>query len=137
MKEWDSGSSPESRLDPEQHAQSLEEPNHSQSSTSKTSEPDSSQTVVSISAQSQSAADSRLPQLTDQVRKSLVSLASGDARTALSLLELVVNSSPSVSQDALLSTLRHSVSTSYDRTGDDRYGEYSLSIHIEYDVELT
>jgi putative ATPase len=93
--------------------------------------------VVSISTQSQQAADSRLPQLTDQVTKSLVSLASGDARTALSLLELVVNSSPSVSEDALLSTLRHSVSTSYDRTGDDRYGEYPLSIHIEYDVELT
>lgn len=52
---------------------------------------------------------------------SLVSLADGDARTALSLLALVLGSSPDKDEGTLLTALRQSVSTSYDRTGDSHY----------------
>lgn len=71
------------------------------------------------------------PALTPRVMDTIVSLSTGDARTALSLLELLTTSTPSSSastsatlamdEDELLATLRRSVSTSYDRTGDDRY----------------
>ncbi|KAI0085130.1 hypothetical protein BDY19DRAFT_897171 [Irpex rosettiformis] len=61
------------------------------------------------------------PQLTDTVLNTLISLSNGDARTALSLLELVLTSPPTTSASNLLSSLRSSVSTSFDRTGDDRY----------------
>jgi hypothetical protein len=64
------------------------------------------------------------PQLTRQVLASIVSLATGDARRALSLLELALNASPTADQASLLSTLRKSVSTAYDRTGDDHYGKW-------------
>lgn len=64
---------------------------------------------------------SQYPQLTPKVFASLVSLSAGDARTALSLLELVLLSPPTTPPDALLASLRQSVSTSYDRTGDARY----------------
>ncbi|GJE95442.1 P-loop containing nucleoside triphosphate hydrolase protein [Phanerochaete sordida] len=60
------------------------------------------------------------PALTQRVLDTIVSLCSGDARTALSLLELFLTA-PQTSDDELLATLRRSVSTSYDRTGDDRY----------------
>ena len=52
---------------------------------------------------------------------SLVSLADGDARTALSLLALVLGSSPDTDETTLLTALRQSVSTSYDRTGDSHH----------------
>ena len=63
------------------------------------------------------------PHLTPKILTSLVSLSSGDARTALSLLELVLAAGSDAASDPekLLTTLRRSVSTSYDRTGDDRY----------------
>lgn len=61
------------------------------------------------------------PQLTHTVLNSVISLSNGDARAALSLLELVLSSPPTTSPSNLLSSLRHSVSTSFDRTGDDRY----------------
>ena len=48
-------------------------------------------------------------------------LSCGDARTALSLLELVLLSAQTTPESALLESLRRSVSTSYDRTGDARY----------------
>lgn len=51
----------------------------------------------------------------------IASLSSGDARTALSLLELVLHSVPNTSESVLLESLRQSVSTSYDRTGDPHY----------------
>ena len=51
----------------------------------------------------------------------IASLSSGDARTALSLLELVLHSAPTTSESVLLESLRRSVSTSYDRTGDAHY----------------
>lgn len=56
----------------------------------------------------------------------IASLSSGDARVALSLLELVLHSAPTTSEPMLLESLRRSVSTSYDRTGDDHYDLISV-----------
>ncbi|KAF8267672.1 DNA polymerase III, clamp loader complex, gamma/delta/delta subunit [Lactarius quietus] len=61
------------------------------------------------------------PQLTRRVKASITSLSSGDARTALSLLELVLHTPQTTPESALLDSLRRSVSTSYDRTGDSHY----------------
>ncbi|KAH9969947.1 P-loop containing nucleoside triphosphate hydrolase protein [Russula compacta] len=61
------------------------------------------------------------PQLTRRVTTTIASLSSGDARTALSLLELVLLSAPTTSESALVESLRRSVSTSYDRAGDAHY----------------
>ena len=52
---------------------------------------------------------------------SITSLSAGDARTALSLLELVISAPPTSSESVLIEDLRRSVSTSYDRTGDSHY----------------
>jgi len=68
-----------------------------------------------------SSAENSVPQLSPKVLASLVSLADGDARVALSLLALVLGSSPDTDEAALLTALRQSVSTSYDRTGDSHY----------------
>ena len=68
-----------------------------------------------------SGAEKSVPQLSPKVLASLVSLADGDARTALSLLALVLGSSPDTDEATLLKALRQSVSTSYDRTGDSHY----------------
>lgn len=62
-----------------------------------------------------------IPQCTPEIISSIVSLSVGDARTALSLLELVLSSPKDIDPTKLLTSLRQSVSTSYDRTGDDRY----------------
>jgi putative ATPase len=61
------------------------------------------------------------PQLTRRIITAIASLSSGDARVALSLLELVLCSAPTTPESLLLESLRRSVSTSYDRTGDARY----------------
>ncbi|KAI0062929.1 P-loop containing nucleoside triphosphate hydrolase protein [Artomyces pyxidatus] len=61
------------------------------------------------------------PQFTPRVLTTLTSLSTGDARTALSLVELVLLSSRSTPESVLLDSLRASVSTSYDRTGDSHY----------------
>ncbi|KAL0956039.1 hypothetical protein HGRIS_002211 [Hohenbuehelia grisea] len=60
------------------------------------------------------------PQLTPQIISSIASLANGDARTALSLLELAIDSND-VPETALLASLRNSVSVSYNRTGESHY----------------
>ena len=60
------------------------------------------------------------PQLTPKILSTLVSLSAGDARAALSLLELAL-AAHGADPDTLLASLRRSVSTAYDRTGDDRY----------------
>lgn len=62
-----------------------------------------------------------LPQLTSKIIFSIASLASGDARIALSLLELVLLAPSTSDESTLLSSLKDSVSTSYDRTGESRY----------------
>lgn len=61
------------------------------------------------------------PQLASKILSSIVSLSTGDARTALSLLELVLSSPSDTDPDTLLASLRRSVSTSYDRTGESHY----------------
>ena len=61
------------------------------------------------------------PHLTPALLASMVSLSAGDARTALSLLELVLAAPATSAPDALLADLRRSVATAYDRTGDAHY----------------
>lgn len=61
------------------------------------------------------------PQLTPKVLASITSLATGDARTALSLLELVLVAPKDSEESNLLSSLRRSVSASYARDGDSHY----------------
>jgi len=51
----------------------------------------------------------------------MASLAAGDARTALSLLEHVLLAPNETPESALLDSMKRSVATSYDRTGDARY----------------
>lgn len=51
----------------------------------------------------------------------MASLAAGDARTALSLLEQILLAPAETPESALLDSMRHSVATSYDRSGDARY----------------
>ncbi|KAG1732196.1 DNA polymerase III, clamp loader complex, gamma/delta/delta subunit [Suillus paluster] len=55
------------------------------------------------------------PQLTNSIISSIVSLSTGDARTALSLLEAYRD------EHTLLTSLRRSVSASYDRVGDSHF----------------
>ncbi|EIM83142.1 P-loop containing nucleoside triphosphate hydrolase protein [Stereum hirsutum FP-91666 SS1] len=87
-------------------------------------DPSSSQTVPSSSSQESTSSDPPFPtypHLTRQILSSIASLSTGDARTALSLLELVLCSPTTTPSSTLLTTLRKSVSASYDRTGDSRY----------------
>jgi putative ATPase len=51
----------------------------------------------------------------------MASLSAGDARTALSLLEQVLLTPAETPESALLDSMKRSVATSYDRTGDARY----------------
>lgn len=78
----------------------------------------SSQTT---SGSQHSGVEKSVLQLSPKVLASLISLADGDARAALSLLALVLGSSPDTDEATLLTALRQSVSTSYDRTGDSHY----------------
>jgi putative ATPase len=61
------------------------------------------------------------PRMTHRVKAAITSHSSGDARTALSLLELVLLTPETTPETALLDSLRRSVSTSFDRTGDAHY----------------
>lgn len=96
--------------------------------------PDSSLQAQPLNSTSQSPADiaastelnSLTPPLTRRVVTTITSLSSGDARTALSLLELVLLSPPTTPEPALLESLHRSVSTSYDRTGDAHYDLISV-----------
>lgn len=65
------------------------------------------------------------PQLTRKVITTIASLANGDGRAAISLLELALSSSKDSDEASLLSALKRSVSTSYDRTGDSHYDAIS------------
>ncbi|KAJ8486934.1 hypothetical protein ONZ51_g4536 [Trametes cubensis] len=95
----------------------LPQPSHSQSSTC--SEPGPSSTPAS-SSQAVPLFPA-YPQLTPKVLSTIVSLSTGDARTALSLLELVLSAARTSDEGKLLGALRRSVSTAYDRSGDARY----------------
>ena len=92
-------------------------PGSSQSEQSRSS----SQSEAPPHASPEDTAPPAVAQLTPKIMSSLVSLAAGDARTALSLLELVLVAPEDSNEEALLSSLRHSVSTSYDRTGESHY----------------
>jgi putative ATPase len=81
----------------------------------------SEQSVISLPHTDHTILFPGYPQLSPTILDSLISLSNGDARVALSLLELVLVSPATTSPSNLLSSLRHSVSASFDRTGDDRY----------------
>ena len=85
--------------------------------------PESSQNKPGEDCSSPVVAFPRFPQITQKVLSTLVSLASGDARTALGLLELVLTSSPrnDWEEESLLDEMRRSVSVRYDRTGESHY----------------
>jgi len=92
---------------------------------------ESDTSVITQPPTPQSAQDAKLsllhyPHLTRRVVTTIASLSCGDARTALSLLELVLLSAQTTPESALLESLRRSVSTSYDRTGDARYDLISV-----------
>ncbi|KAI0252710.1 hypothetical protein BJV78DRAFT_332193 [Lactifluus subvellereus] len=61
------------------------------------------------------------PHVTQRIITSMASLAAGDARAALSLLEHTLLAPADTSESALLDSMKRSVATSYDRTGDARY----------------
>ncbi|KAG8780078.1 hypothetical protein FRC12_023488, partial [Ceratobasidium sp. 428] len=80
-------------------------------SSSRSSTPNPAQTQLSNS----------YPQATPKVLSLIASLAAGDARTALSLLELVLSAPAAIAEEKLLESLKRSVSSRYDRSGEDRY----------------
>ncbi|RDX54985.1 P-loop containing nucleoside triphosphate hydrolase protein [Lentinus brumalis] len=61
------------------------------------------------------------PQFTPKVLSTIVALSTGDARTALSLVELVISTPKDSDEAKLLAALRRSVATAYDRGGDSHY----------------
>jgi putative ATPase len=85
--------------------------------------PSSSPAEIPVSSTTSSTVHSALShsRLTPKLKRSIASLSDGDARTALSLLELIFSSPPTASEESLLANLRRSVSTRYDRTGDSHY----------------
>lgn len=86
--------------------------------------PSSSPQESSMVSTTSSTAHSALShsRMTPKIKRSIASLSDGDARTALSLLELVFSlPSTATSEESLLASLRRSVSTRYDRTGDSHY----------------
>ncbi|KAG8768841.1 hypothetical protein FRC15_004899, partial [Serendipita sp. 397] len=62
-----------------------------------------------------------LRQVSPQIMKTIINLSLGDARTALSLLEMVLTAPAKASDAGLIAHLRRSVSSRYDRSGEDRY----------------
>ncbi|KAG6865844.1 hypothetical protein C0991_011176 [Blastosporella zonata] len=88
---------------------------------SSTELPSSSESPQSSPADATSVPCASLPQLTPKILSSITSLATGDARTALSLLELTIKSAKDTPEGTLLASLKRSVSASYDRTGESHY----------------
>lgn len=93
-------------------------------------EPSSSQTLVGSTQrddtvktkpEDSSMSDDSHRLVSCKVMKTIVNLSIGDARTALSLLELVLTSPSKASDATIISHLRRSVSSRYDRSGEDRY----------------
>ncbi|KAB5589342.1 ATPase [Ceratobasidium theobromae] len=112
------------RLEPASHSQT---PNSSQPPSSPSPDPSHS---ISLSPKPTPNEDDpgppvapwpSNPQATPKILASISSLSAGDARTALSLLELVLGAPAMIGEDKLLESLRRSVSSRYDRSGDDRY----------------
>lgn len=116
----DDGSSDVESSQPDIEEPLTQPPPHSQPPSS---QPPSSQSGPSATPSSSQAEPTfaAYPHLTPKVLSTIVSLSTGDARTALSLLELVLSASSTSDEEKLLTALRRSVSTAYDRSGDARY----------------
>jgi len=56
-----------------------------------------------------------------KVMSKIISMASGDARKALSLLEVALQSAEEASEEQVMEALKQSMIVSYDRTGEDHY----------------
>lgn len=101
------------------------EPEHPHSSQTAVADPPTSPPSPSIQAadlETPTAPPSAAhPHITEKIIKSVVSFSLGDARTALSLLELAIAASATTPETFLLSSLKKSVVSRYDRSGDDRY----------------
>lgn len=85
----------------------------------------SAQVLINLEDETQDAANEAATTETHEVSpailNTIVNLSAGDARTALSLLELVLSSAGKVSESSIIASLRRSVSSRFDRSGDDRY----------------
>ncbi|KAG9122875.1 hypothetical protein FRC07_000561 [Ceratobasidium sp. 392] len=88
---------------------------------SSTRPPSSPPAPPTSSQSSDSALIQAYAQATPRILASIASLSAGDARTALSLLELVLSAPTNIAEDKLLESLKRSVSSRYDRSGEDRY----------------
>lgn len=104
-------------------------PNNGDTEQHPLNDPGSSQTLVEASQESRHGGETLANEgkeggyreISDGVMKTIVNLSGGDARTALSLLELVLTAPKGASDATVVSHLRRSVSSRYDRSGDDRY----------------
>lgn len=83
--------------------------------------PSASQEPTEPPPPDQNAPFPSFPQLTSKIMSSIVSLSTGDARTAISLLDLVLKGPKDIRESTLLDSLKRSVSASYDRTGESHY----------------
>ncbi|KIM30721.1 hypothetical protein M408DRAFT_66262 [Serendipita vermifera MAFF 305830] len=79
------------------------------------------QRASQVDANQEVEPDRGLRPISSEVMKTIVNLSIGDARTALSLLELVLTSPRKATDASIISHLRRSVSSRYDRSGEDRY----------------
>ncbi|KAF8993719.1 hypothetical protein BDQ17DRAFT_1312103 [Cyathus striatus] len=76
----------------------------------------SSQTIVDKDTTS-----TLYPHVTPEVLSTIVSLAAGDARCALSLLDIALKCQNDIDESSLVTSLKRSVAVSYNRSGDSRY----------------
>lgn len=65
--------------------------------------------------------DSDYTALSPRIISRIVLMAGGDARRALSLLEVAMQSSTDTPEDQIMESLKQSLVVSYDRTGEDHY----------------
>lgn len=88
---------------------------------------DSSQDPVAdeVSVEQTALPRPKLRGISPEIVRTIVNLSLGDARTALSLLELVLTSPDKCSDGAIISQLRRTVTSRYDRSGEDRYNMIS------------
>lgn len=61
------------------------------------------------------------PTVTEKVTSRIVSMAGGDARKALSLLEVALQTPRDAPEEQVMEALKQSLIVSYDRTGEDHY----------------
>ncbi|KAG6862203.1 hypothetical protein C0995_002133 [Termitomyces sp. Mi166 len=85
------------------------------------SEPSSSEPPPLSPSDATVVSRTSFPQMTSKILSGITSLAAGDARTAISLLELAIKMPRDIKEESLLAALKRSVSVSYDRTGESHY----------------